>query len=366
MKILLIGDASNFHWTLAQGLRLNGHEVTVVSNGSRWMNNSRDIDISRKGFGPVDSMMYLSKILAYLPSWRGYDVVQVASPIFFTLRPEKNLSIFRQLKRQNDKVFLQSLSTDYYYVKACFDGHTFRYSDFFVGDKPLQRPGYNKERDAYLYGPNKEPNIAMAQECDGIASCLYEYYISYRDEYASKLEYIPIPINLDENPMKPLSERINVLRFFIGIQRDRSELKGTDVLYDVLQEVKSKYKYECEVTAVENVPYKEYNRLMYESDVLIDQLYSYTPATNALLAMAKGLVAVSGAEPEFYDFIGDDDLRPVVNVLPDHDAIYRVFEELILHRNNVPTKARQSRAFVERYHDYRKVAAQYVDFWTRH
>ena len=291
--------------------------------------------------------------------------MQVSSPIFFTLRPDKNLYIFRQLKRQNAKVFLQALSTDHYYVKACFDGHTFRYSDFFVGDKPLQRPGYNKELDAYLYGANKEPNIAMAQECDGIAACLYEYYVSYRDEYDSKLAYIPIPINLDENPMRQLPEHIDALRFFIGIQRDRSELKGTDVLYEVLQEVKRKYKYECEITVVENVPYKEYNRMMYESDVLIDQLYSYTPATNALLAMAKGLVAVSGAEPEFSDFIGAGDLQPVVNVLPDREAVYRVFEELILHRDCVPAMARQSRTFVECYHDYRKVAAQYVDFWTR-
>ena len=31
MKILLIGEASNLHWTLAEGLRANGHTVTVVS-----------------------------------------------------------------------------------------------------------------------------------------------------------------------------------------------------------------------------------------------------------------------------------------------------------------------------------------------
>ena len=30
MKILLIGEYSNVHWTLSQGLRALGHEVTVV------------------------------------------------------------------------------------------------------------------------------------------------------------------------------------------------------------------------------------------------------------------------------------------------------------------------------------------------
>ena len=35
MKILLIGEASNLHWTLAEGLRANGHTVTVVSHDNR-------------------------------------------------------------------------------------------------------------------------------------------------------------------------------------------------------------------------------------------------------------------------------------------------------------------------------------------
>ncbi len=366
MKILLVGEASNFHWTLAQGLRALGHEVTVVSNGSGWMNNQRDIDIRRKGYGPVDSMMYLAKIMTLLPTWRDYDVVQIVNAVFFSLKPDKNLFIFKQLKRQNHKIFYEALGTDHYYVKACFDGHLFRYSDFFIGDKPLERPNYKKEQNAWLSGPNKEPNIEIVNECNGIAACLYEYYVSYKEEFAHKLAYIPIPINIDENPMRQLPSRYDVLKFFIGIQRDRTALKGTDVMHEVLQELAHKYKYECEVTAVENLPYKEYNQLMYNSDVLIDQLYSYTPATNALLAMAKGLVAVSGAEPEFYDFIGEHELQPIINVTPDVSDIYNKLEQLILNRANTGTLARESRAFVERHHDYRKVAAQYIDFWEKH
>lgn len=33
MKILLMGEYSNVHWTLAEGLRTLGHDVTVLSNG---------------------------------------------------------------------------------------------------------------------------------------------------------------------------------------------------------------------------------------------------------------------------------------------------------------------------------------------
>ena len=105
--------------------------------------------------------------------------------------------------------------------------------------------------------------------------------------------------------------------------------------------------------------------VMYASDVLIDQLYSYTPATNALLAMSKGIVAVSGAEPEYYDFIGEHALQPIVNVLPDPAHIYNTLEELILHRERIPQQCRDSRTFVEQHHDYRKVAQQFIDFWSK-
>lgn len=365
MKILLVGDASNFHWTLSQGLRRLGHDVTVVSSGGGWMNTCSDITIRRKSFGPVDSMMYLTKIISYLPSWRDYDVVQIAGHGFFNLRPEKNLAIFRQLRRQNKRIFMEAIGTDHYYVKACFDGKTYRYSDYFVGDKPLMHPNYNTEREVYLNGANRDANIAMAQECDGIAACLWEYQVAYEPEYAHKLRYIPIPINLDENPIRNIPDVIEKLRFFIGIQHDRSILKGTDVMYDVLKQLQHDYKHECSVTAVESLPYKEYNRVMYESDVLVDQLYSYTPATNALLAMAKGIVAVSGAEPEFYDFIGEHTLQPVVNVIPDAGEVYRTLEQLILNRASIPQMCRDSRAFVEKYHDYLLVAQQFVDFWKQ-
>ncbi|MEE1338450.1 MAG: glycosyltransferase family 1 protein, partial [Muribaculaceae bacterium] len=44
MKILLVGEYSNVHWTLAKGLRELGHTVTVASNGDFWKNYPRDID----------------------------------------------------------------------------------------------------------------------------------------------------------------------------------------------------------------------------------------------------------------------------------------------------------------------------------
>ena len=48
MKILLIGEYSRAHLTLAEGLRSLGHEVLTASDGDGFKNYPRDIDLSRK------------------------------------------------------------------------------------------------------------------------------------------------------------------------------------------------------------------------------------------------------------------------------------------------------------------------------
>lgn len=48
MKILLLGEYSNVHATLAEGLRMLGHDVTVASNGDFWKNYPRDISLVRR------------------------------------------------------------------------------------------------------------------------------------------------------------------------------------------------------------------------------------------------------------------------------------------------------------------------------
>ena len=73
----------------------------------------------------------------------------------------------------------------------------------------------------------------MAQEANGIIACLYEYYAAYQPEYADKLAYIPIPIDLSINPFHPIKSTPEVVKFFIGIQQHRTAIKGTDILLDV-------------------------------------------------------------------------------------------------------------------------------------
>ena len=112
-----------------------GHEATVASDGSRWMDTHRDINLKR-GPGLLGTLRYLFDIKRALPLMTGYDIVQIASPIFLRLKPHRVAKVFDYLKAHNRHVVLSALATDVVYYDACHDGHTFRYNDYMVGDEP--------------------------------------------------------------------------------------------------------------------------------------------------------------------------------------------------------------------------------------
>ena len=98
MKVLLLGEYSNVHWTLAQGLRALGHSVTVASDGDSWKDYPRDISLHRKSTGKIDTLDFLWRLGRALPTMRGYDVVQLINPMFLELRAEKLFPIYHFLK----------------------------------------------------------------------------------------------------------------------------------------------------------------------------------------------------------------------------------------------------------------------------
>ena len=79
MRILLLGEYSNLHATLAEGFRTLGHEAVVISNGDFWKNYPRDIDLSRT-YTKWGGIKYILHLLTLLPKMRNYDVVQLISP----------------------------------------------------------------------------------------------------------------------------------------------------------------------------------------------------------------------------------------------------------------------------------------------
>lgn len=370
LKILFVGDASNFHACLASALRDMGHSVAVVSNGSRWMNTRRDIDLWRKP-GRTGTLKYVFDIIRALPKLRGYDIVHLWSVSFLDLRRERIRYVFDYLKRNNKYVFLSALDGDYNYVQMCKEGKKLRYSEFMVGDKPAP---FILSPEADIWGQKNWDMPVMkwwfdyiSSRLDGVVACLYEYYKAFEGYVPpGKLAYGGIPIETQSIEPHIIDKTPEKVKFFLGRQRNRMTLKGTDLMLDALRRTCDRYPGLCEMQVVENRPYSEYIELLSSAHVNLDQLYSYTPATNALLGMVRGVVAVSGAEPEYYDFIGEHDCQPIINVSPLVEGdIDNKLAWIVEHRDLLPALSRQSREFVIKHNDSRLVARRHLDFWQK-
>lgn len=364
MKILLLGEYSNVHWTLAEGLRSLGHSVTVVSDGDGWKNYPRDISVHRKSTSKIDTIDFLIRLTRTLPKLKGYDVVQLINPVFFELRPERLYSIYQYLRKHNKKIFLGAFGMDYFWVKTGLNARTFRYSDFNIGSSIRVNKDNERFIAEWIKGEKGKLNRYIANDCDGIISGLYEYDACYRPFFQEKIKFIPFPINLKDIKPKVRERKSERIRFFIGIQKTRNAYKGTDIMYKCLMRLAELYPHKMEIAIAENIPYEEYSKMMNNSDVILDQLYSYTPAMNALLAMAKGLVVVGGGEEENYEILGEKELRPIINVQPTEEDVFKQLEELLLNPEKINILSEQSKEYIRRHHDHIKVAGQYIEFWN--
>ncbi len=369
MNILLIGEYSNVHWTLASGLKSLGHSVVVISNGDFWKKYPCDILLERKSNKIKDSIAYLCKVLFALRKMRGFDVVQIINPMFLELKAKHIRPIYNYIKRHNKKVFLAAYGMDYYYVKGCLGQTLFRYSEFITPAGELRSIDQNIDaiKDWTGNSDKQKLNEYIAQTCNGIIAGLWEYYQCYRQDFGNKLEYIPFPV--EPMPTGSLPERyyqdIDKIRFFIGIQSSRSKFKGTDILLDILSELEKDFPDKMQVIRVENVPFAEYKKLILDSDVLVDQLYSPSPNMNSLLAMSQGLAVAGGGWEEPYILLGEEKLRPVIDLPCSPQEIRVTLLEYINNPGIIREKKKESVEFIGKYHTPSIVASRWIDFVNR-
>lgn len=359
MKILLLGEYSNVHATLAEGLRALGHQVTVASNGDFWKNYPRDIDLSRKD-GKLGGLQLLTKVFAHLTQWRGYDVVQLINPMFLELKAERIMPIYQYLRKHNKKMVLCAMGMDWYWVHECTFRKPLRYSDFNIGEQVrTDEPAVREQRD-WLGTEKERLNQFIAADCDQIIAGLYEDFICYEPYFKEKTCYIPLPIRMPITSHSSLNtSHSSLLKVFIGISKGRSVYKGTDIMLKAAEDVQKAYPDKMELIKAEGIPFNEYQQLMDGSDAILDQLYSYTPSMNPLLAMSKGIICIGGGEPENYEIINEQELRPIINVQPTYESVYHELEQLVLHPERIAKLKRQSIEYVRKHHDHIKVAKEY-------
>lgn len=366
-KILLLGDYSNCHQSLAHGLRHIGCEVTVASDGGRWMNFDCDIKISRRS-GKIGGLIHYIELKHLLKNrLSGFDIVAINDLNFTRLRPRLLRRLLNVLKSHNKLLFLTAMSDDItYHAMLSKENSPLRYSEWYVDGKPSRHHMANTDQWKNWHNTALIDYQKYAfDNIDGAVSALYEYHLGIESYLGkAKTAYGGIPIVMERFPQIELPENPKKIKLFLGRDRTRLLFKGTDLLETAARTIVERYPDKAELTIVENRPFDEFVELMKSSHIVLDQIYSYTPATTALMAMAYGLNVVSGAEPEYYDFIGERDNKPIINAPIEIEGLIHTLEQIVLNPHLIRERGLRSREFVEKHNDSKVVAKRYLDFWN--
>lgn len=369
MRILLLGEASFVHYTLRNGFKKLGHDVILMSGGNNERNCPRDIDLKRNmKYGKLSGIITLWKLLLNVRRLVGNDIVQIHNYQFIPLRGRWNEIIMRLLKLTNKKVVKCCLGDDFIIFNRQAAG-VLKYCDTNIGNRVI-----NKKENAWRIEEQMLPNLMHCckytnKQADALLPCLYEYYLCYDlPEYHDKLYYMPLPMEISsfagkENMKRQVKKPVKVL---IGIQSKRDYIKGAEIIAKYVERIVAENPGSLEVKKVYDVPYNDYLKMLDEADVLVDQLYSYTPSMNSLAAMAHGTVVIGGGEEEYYDFIGEKELRPIINVRPEEDEYnMMMLRETLLYPEKIEDMKRQGIEFVRKYHDHVRVAEKYIKLYEQ-
>lgn len=377
MRILLIGEYSRLHNSLKEALLQLGHDVVLVGNGDGFKNFPVDINIdatvSKSGFVNLVRQgiwrvfkFDIAKIemgwrfFFQLPALRDYDVVQLISetPIQTVLSLEYYL--IKRLKKQNKKLFVLASGVDVPFVKALINGK-FRYSMFdpYLEDK--SRIAEYRHLLEYSGKRHRQHHEKVYKIINGAIATDIDYAIAMEGN-PKYIGLLPNPVNITKIPYEDNPVRDKVV-IFHGINRWNYFKKGSGFFEKALSEISGKYQDKVEIITAETLPYNEYIKVYKRAHILLDQIYAVDQGYNALEAMARGKVVFTGAETEF-DLHYNLSEKVAINALPDVEQLVSELSFLIENTTEIEAIGKQARAFVEKEHDFLKIAAQYLAKWN--
>ena len=377
MKILLIGEYSNLHNSLKQGLQKNGFEVTLLSTGDGFKNFDSDILIKSSLFENkflkliaklIDRLIGVSlneieifvKTIFKINKLKGFDIVQLINERAFGTSPRLEKIVLKYIFKNNKKVFLLACGVDTVSIKYASE-KKFRYSILspYFKNKNLKREF--KQTTKYLNSNYLMLGEYVRDNVKGIISSDLDYHIPYKN-FNKYLCMIPNPINIDKLKKSEINEK-NKIFILHAINSKNKIKKGNEFFEKSLILIEEKYKNIIKIVKTIDRPYSEHIINVNECDILLDQVYAYDQGYNALEAMALGKVVFTGAEKEWVEFYNIKDDSVAINALPDISKIVEKLSWLIENPLQLKSISKNARKFIEEHHDYKNIANKYLKTW---
>ena len=379
MKILLIGEYSNLHNSLKQGLVKNGHNVVLLGNGDGFKNYDADILIKSSFFEKkfpniiakiidrftgisLNEIEFFIRTLFKIKALKEFDVVQLINERSFKASPGMEKILLKQLVKNNKKVFLLACGVDNVSLTYANE-KKFRYSiltPYF--ENSSQKKEY-KQTLKYLSPSYSRLSKYVKNIVNGIISSDLDYHIPYMgtEKY---LGMIPNPINIDKlkNPDLVKRSKIHILH---AINSKNKIKKGNKIFEKSLSIIEKKYSKKIKVIRTIDIPYSLHIKNVEDCDILLDQVYAYDQGYNALEAMALGKVVFTGAEFEWAEYYKIEEDSIAINALPDITKIVDKLSWLIENPVHLENISRNARKFIEDHHNYKSIALKYIANWEK-
>lgn len=377
MRILLVGEYSRLHNSLKEGLEALGHKVSIIGTGDYFKKYPVDLELHRRydsGFGrmlkvglyklfniDITSKLVLKQFLSYNEKLKNYDIVQLIneSPLGIQASEEKKAIAF--LKKHNKNIFLLSCGADYSNVAYAMN-EKIRYSIF----TPLLEGKVSKEH--YLHALKylepayqKLHQYLYTEIIQGVIASDMDYHIPLEKE-EKYLGLIPNPVNTDILAYQTTKQQEKLV-IFMGINRSNYYKKGMNFFEEALEKIQKQFPDKVEILIAENLAYTDYIKQYERAHILLDQVYSFDQGYNALEAMAKGKVVFTGAEIEWqkaYAYAPDE---VCVNALSDVAYLVEKLRYFLHNPSEIDRVGQAARAYIEKHHDYKKVAKTYLATW---
>lgn len=375
MKILLLGEYSRLHNSLKEGLQKLGHEVTILGFKDGFKDYPVDFPLEKKWDNGLRkkvkvALLHLTgfDISSYLTykqfeknqhHFKDFDVVQLINENTFFCDYRHEKKILNYIFTQNTKVFLLSCGDDYVCVNYNFN-HPKNPS---VIQPYLAGKIEDKEFSNVLKFRTKsfeKLHQYLYQNIQGVIATDIDYHIPLQN-HPKYLGLLPSPMNLDKFPITELDIKDKII-IFHGINRESYFKKGNDFFEKAIEIIKGKYIDKVEILIAENVPYQKYIKLYDQAHIVLDQLYGHDQGSNALEVMTKGKVVFTNASEHFEKQYHLTE-KVAINALPDVDYLVAQLSFLIENPYELIAIGKRARLFIEKEHDYVKIAEKYLKIW---
>jgi glycosyltransferase involved in cell wall biosynthesis len=380
MKILLLGEYSRLHNSLKEGLVTLGHDVKIVGTGDKFKMFPVDYSIAAKTCNKYNwtKLVYsaIRKLTGFdlekterairfyklLPKFKGFDHVQLINSDALETHPFLARLLYKKLF-----AFIKNRS-----LLICGDETpvvSYQLTDemkYSVLTPYLQDPSLQKAFHYSLKYQKKSYQKTftyLAENCQKLITSDLDYEIPMQ-KMGFQTTFIPNPINTDRLKHQELVITDKIV-IFLGINRLSYLKKGIPYFEEALALIQEKQYKTIEIITTENLPYADYLNRYHKAHIILDQVHAYDQGYNALEAMAQGKVVFTGAENEFLQHYQLPEDEVCINALPDANKIAEKLSYLIEHPEKIIEISKKARKFIEKEHEYKRIAQRYLDCWTQ-